>query len=193
MKNTVVLTLPLIVLVLAGAYFMWDGRAPQSAGEPTNNKHMVVIETEKGVIKAELKPADAPKTAANFTELVNRKFYDGLTFHRVEPDFVIQGGDPQGTGMGGSETKIPLEIKCADGTMHEGETVTCPVALPHNDGALAMARSMDPNSASSQFYITMGAQPLLNGNYAVFGYVTEGLDVVRKISRGDKIVRISFE
>lgn len=219
MKNTIVLTLPLIVLVLVGAYFMWD-RAPEQVTEEASTntitdvstdvskdtntntstntnvnltKTMVIIETEKGVIKAELKSADAPKTVANFTELVNRKFYDGLTFHRVIPNFVIQGGDPKGDGTGGSDTNIPLELKCVDGTMNEGKTVTCPVALPHKDGALAMARSMDPNSASSQFYITSGAQSTLDGNYAVFGYVTEGLDVVRKISQGDKIVRISFE
>ncbi len=199
MKNTIVLTLPLIVLVLIGAYFIWDGAPQESApqestkGEASTNNTMVVIETEKGIIKAELKSADAPKTAGNFTDLVKRKFYDGLTFHRVEPNFVIQGGDPKGNGTGGSETNIPLEIKCEDGTMREGETVTCPVALPHTDGALAMARSMDPNSASSQFYITIGAQSFLDGNYAVFGYVTEGLDIVRKIARGDKIIRIYFE
>jgi len=158
-----------------------------------NNNPMVVIETSKGIIKAELKLDDAPKTVRNFTDLAGKKFYDGLLFHRVVPDFVIQGGDPKGDGSGGSGTNIPLEIKCKDGTMHEGETVTCPVALPHTDGALAMARSSDPNSASSQFYITIGAQPALDGQYAVFGYVTEGLDVVRAIAQGDKIIRIYLE
>ncbi|MBI1754814.1 peptidylprolyl isomerase [Candidatus Azambacteria bacterium] len=154
---------------------------------------MVVIETSKGVIKAELREKDAPKTVKNFTDLVSRKFYDGLTFHRVENNFVIQGGDPKGDGTGGSGANIPLEIKCQDGTMNEGKTVSCPVALAHTDGALAMARSMDPNSASSQFYITIGAQSFLDGNYAVFGYVTEGLDVVRLIQRGDTIKRIYLQ
>lgn len=191
-RNAIVFTVPLVLLVLAGAYFFMSGeRAPE--GTAKGKKQMVVIETSKGVIKAELREKDAPKTVKNFTDLVSRKFYDGLTFHRVENNFVIQGGDPKGDGTGGSGANIPLEIKCQDGTMNEGKTVSCPVALAHTDGALAMARSMDPNSASSQFYITIGAQSFLDGNYAVFGYVTEGLDVVRLIQRGDTIKRIYLQ
>ncbi len=145
----------------------------------------VVIETSKGTITVKLRPDAAPKTVQNFIGLVNKKFYDGLTFHRVEPNFVIQGGDPKGDGTGGSGTMIPLEIKCADGTMTEGKTASCEPLLKHTDGAIAMARTNNPNSATSQFYITNGAQAFLDRNYAVFGYVTDGLDVVRVMQRGD--------
>lgn len=194
-----------VVLICAGAgVYVWKVSAPASESQAPltasstpsvvhNTKNMVIIETNKGIIKAELKPDDAPKTVKNFTDLVSKKFYDGLKFHRVEPNFVIQGGDPKGDGSGGSGTNIPLEIKCQDGTMTEGNLATCEPLLKHLDGALAMARSADPNSASSQFYITIGAQSFLDGKYAVFGYVTEGLDVVRKISIGDTIKRIYFE
>ena len=157
------------------------------------NREIVVIQTSKGTIKAELYGQDAPKTVANFTALANKKFYDGLKFHRVVPGFVIQGGDPQGTGMGGSDTTIPLEIRCEDGTMTEGKLATCEPALKHLDGALAMARSSDPNSASSQFYITLGAQSFLDKQYAVFGYVVEGLDVVSKIEMGDVMEKVYMQ
>lgn len=151
---------------------------------------IIVIETAKGNIKMKLRPEEAPKTVNNFIGLVEKGFYDGLKFHRVEPNFVIQGGDPKGNGTGGSGVNIPLEIKCKDGGVEEGKTVACPVALPHTDGALAMARSQDPNSASSQFYITNGAQAFLDGNYAVFGYVTEGMEIVRSISVGDAMNKV---
>lgn len=182
----------LVLVAVAGAgiyYFMY--RATPTTMEETGN--IVVIETDKGIIKAELRPDAAPKTVANFAGLVGKKFYDGLVFHRVVPGFVIQGGDPKGDGTGGSGTDIPLEIKCQDGTMMEGKEVTCPVALPHTDGALAMARSADPNSASSQFYITLGEQAFLDGKYAVFGYVTEGKDVARLIGQGSAIKRIYLQ
>ena len=144
---------------------------------PTNRT--AVIETDKGTIKFTLYEDLAPITTANFIELAERSFYDGLTFHRVEPGFVIQGGDPLGNGMGGSDKRIPLEVS---------------PNLKHGDaGAVAMARSSDPNSASSQFYITLGAAGFLDGNYAVFGRVTEGLEVVRQIRKGDRMssVRIT--
>ncbi|MCI0337718.1 MAG: peptidylprolyl isomerase [Acidobacteria bacterium] len=130
-----------------------------------------VIESSKGTIKFVLHEDLAPITAANFIELAEKKFYDGLKFHRVEPNFVIQGGCPHGTGTGGSGKNIPLEVK---------------PNLKHGDaGAVAMARSSDPNSASSQFYITLSPTPFLDNNYAVFGRVTEGMDVVRQIRVGD--------
>jgi peptidyl-prolyl cis-trans isomerase B (cyclophilin B) len=138
-----------------------------------NKNRTVVIETNKGEIKFVLHEDLAPITTANFVELAQRNFYDGLKFHRVEPNFVIQGGCPQGTGTGGSGKHIPLEV-----SPH----------LKHGEaGAVAMARSSDPNSASSQFYITLSPTPFLDGNYAVFGRVTEGLDVVRQIRVGDKM------
>ena len=129
------------------------------------------IETSKGTIKFTLHEDLAPITTANFIALAGKKFYDGLKFHRYEPGFVIQGGCPYGTGTGSSDKKIPLEVTP---NLKHGEA-----------GAVAMARSSDPNSASSQFYITLGPTPFLDGNYAVFGRVTEGLDVVRRIGVGD--------
>ena len=135
-----------------------------------------VIETAKGVIKFTLNEDLAPITTANFIGLAQSKFYDGLKFHRVEPNFVIQGGCPYGTGTGGSGKNIPLEVTP---NLKHGEA-----------GAVAMARSSDPNSASSQFYITLGPTPFLDGNYAVFGRVTEGLDVVRRIAVGDVMDRV---
>ncbi|RZN35491.1 MAG: peptidylprolyl isomerase [Methanosarcinales archaeon] len=120
-----------------------------------------------GTITAELYETRAPVTTANFIGLAERGFYDGLIFHRVINGFMIQGGCPDGTGMGGSGTNIKLEIH---------------PELTHVDGALAMARSSQPDSASSQFYICDGAQPNLDGQYAVFGVVIDGMDVVRAIS-----------
>jgi cyclophilin family peptidyl-prolyl cis-trans isomerase len=137
-----------------------------------------VIETSKGTIRFLLYEDLAPITAANFIELAERKFYDGLTFHRVEPGFVIQGGCPWGNGMGGSEKKIPLEVT---------------PELKHGEaGAVAMARSSDPNSASSQFYITLGPAAFLDNNYAVFGRVIEGQSVVDSIRVGDKMTQVTI-
>jgi cyclophilin family peptidyl-prolyl cis-trans isomerase len=136
-----------------------------------NKNRTAVIETDKGTIKFTLHEDLAPITTSNFIELAERNFYDGLKFHRVEPNFVIQGGCPHGTGTGGSGKHIPLEVTP---NLKHGEA-----------GAVAMARSSDPNSASSQFYITLSPTPFLDGNYAVFGRVTEGIDVVRQIRVGD--------
>lgn len=139
----------------------------------------VTIETEKGVIKFALYEEDAPITTANFIKLASSGFYDGLTFHRVVSGFVIQGGCPDGTGMGQSKEQIRLEVS---------------PDLKHDDaGVVAMARRQDPNSASCQFYITLAATPHLDGAYAVFGRVTEGLDVVKSIEIGDKMTRVSIE
>lgn len=137
-----------------------------------------VIETDKGTIRFELYEDLAPITTGNFIELAERKFYDGLNFHRVEPGFVIQGGCPMGNGMGGSDKRIPLEVTP---NLKHGEA-----------GAVAMARSSDPNSASSQFYITLGNASFLDGNYAVFGRVTEGQAVVSSIRVGDKMKSVTI-
>ncbi len=157
--------------------------------------------------------ANAPITAGNFVDLIEKKFYDGLVFHRVvkQPTpFVVQGGDPNGRnpnvaidqlGSGGytdpttgQERQIPLEIKTKAGKTPYGtafsmvpELAGQKPQLRHTRGALAMARSQDPNSASSQFYITLADQGFLDGEYAVFGYVKEGMDVVDKIQQGDRI------
>jgi peptidyl-prolyl cis-trans isomerase B (cyclophilin B) len=134
----------------------------------------VEIETTQGKFTAEIY-ADVKVTSANFLDLVGKKFYDGLVFHRYVPGFVIQGGDPLGTGLGGADKTIPLEI-----TGHK-----------HVKGALGMARSMDPNSASSQFYVCLDNLPSLDGSYAVFGQVLDGMDTVEKLRQGDKIVKAS--
>jgi cyclophilin family peptidyl-prolyl cis-trans isomerase len=136
-----------------------------------------VIKTEKGDITVVLYEDLTPVTAGNFIELALKGFYDGLTFHRVEPNFVIQGGCPEGTGTGGSGKNIVLEIN--------------PKARHDAEGTLAMARSANPNSASSQFYITLAPTPFLDDNYAVFGKVTSGMDVVKQIRVGDKMTSVT--
>jgi cyclophilin family peptidyl-prolyl cis-trans isomerase len=144
-----------------------------------NTGRTVTIDTEKGVIKFALYEEDAPVTTANFVKLTESGFYNGLTFHRVEPGFVVQGGCPRGNGTGQSEKTIPLEI--SPDLRHDAA------------GVVAMARRQDPDSASCQFYITLGPQPFLNDQYAVFGRVTEGMDVVRDIRPGDKMNKVTVE
>ena len=135
---------------------------------------IVKIEMENGgVITAELYPELAPNTVANFVNLVESGFYDGLIFHRVIPGFMIQGGDPQGTGMGGPGYSIKGEF--ARNGFREN-------TLRHTRGVLSMARSMMPNSAGSQFFIMHADAPHLDGDYAAFGKVTDGMDVVDRIA-----------
>lgn len=155
----------------------------------------VTFVTPQGKIVAKLSHSDAPKTVANFEKLVRAGFYDGLTWHRVVEDFVIQTGDPSASGSGGSKQRIPLEIRCADGKMVEGSIVpaSCDPVLKHEQGALGMARTSDPNSASSQFYIVTGPASFLDGSYAVFGYVTEGLEIAKNIKQGDTITSVTVE
>ena len=126
-----------------------------------------------GVITAELYPEFAPNTVANFVSLVESGFYDGLIFHRIIPGFMIQGGDPQGTGMGGPGYSIKGEF-ARNGFRQN--------TLRHRRGVLSMARSMMPNSAGSQFFIMHADAPHLDGDYAAFGMVTEGMDVVDGIA-----------
>ena len=146
----------------------------QENGEGDSVKY-VTIETNKGVIKAELYTSLVPVTTKNFIDLANSGFYNGLKFHRVEHGFVVQGGDPLGDGTGGSGKTIPLEIN---------------PELRHVKGALAMARTSDPNSATSQFYITLAETPFLDGNYAVFGRVVAGMETVEKIKAGDRMNKV---
>ena len=134
---------------------------------------MVVIEMENGKkIKLELYPDVAPITVANFEKLVKEGFYDGLIFHRVISGFMIQGGDPLGNGTGGSKEKIKGEF-LANGV---------PNTVKHTRGVISMARAMDPNSASSQFFIMHQDAPHLDGQYAAFGKVIEGMDAVDEIA-----------
>ena len=146
-----------------------------------SNNPIVTFETNQGVIKAELYPEVAPNTVNNFIYLIQKGFYDGLIFHRVIPGFMIQGGDPQGSGIGGPGHTIHGEFY-SNGFEND---------LLHTEGVLSMARSNNPNSAGSQFFIMVADAPHLNGSYASFGKVIEGMDVAHKIvnaprSRNDK-------
>ena len=144
----------------------------QDTIEYLTGKHYIEISVkEKGVIRLELDADSAPITVTNFISLVESGFYNGLTFHRVVDGFMIQGGDPQGDGYGGSEVKITGEF--SDNGIEN--------PLKHTRGAVSMARSMMPDSASSQFFIVHQDSPDLDGKYAVFGYVTEGMEVVDDI------------
>ena len=134
---------------------------------------IVTIEMENGqVMTGELYPETAPNTVRNFIELANSGFYDGVIFHRVIPGFMIQGGDPLGMGYGGPGYGIPGEFS-SNGFRND---------LKHDVGVLSMARTMMPNSAGSQFFIMHDDAPHLDGQYAAFGQVTEGLDVVDAIA-----------
>jgi len=140
----------------------------------------VLISTVKGDMTVELYGKDAPLTVANFVKLIKAKYYDGLTFHRVESDpafTLIQGGDPHGDGSGGPGYTIKLEIS---------------KKLRHVKGALAMARTQDPDSAGSQFYICRDSIPMLDDKYAVFGKVIKGLEAANKIQVGDKIKKVTM-
>ena len=133
----------------------------------------ITITMENGdVIRAELYPEIAPNTVKNFISIANKGFYDGLIFHRVIEGFMIQGGCPQGTGMGGPGYSIKGEFS-QNGFQND---------LKHTEGVLSMARSMMPNSAGSQFFIMHKTSPHLDGAYAAFGKVVEGMDVVNKIA-----------
>lgn len=135
------------------------------------NNFRIVMENGE-IMEGELYPEIAPKTVENFKKLVSEHFYDGLIFHRVIPGFMIQGGDPMGNGMGGSEKEIFGEF-ASNGFNN---------TLKHTRGVISMARAQDPNSASSQFFIMHEDAPHLDGNYAAFGKVTSGLDVIDRIA-----------
>ncbi len=137
----------------------------------------MVIETEYGPIEIEFYAKDAPQTVARIQELVKSGFYNGLSFHRVVPGFVVQGGDPRGDGTGGSGTKLKAEFN----TRH------------HVEGTVAMARAQDKDSADSQFYISLGTHPHLDNSYTVFGQVTKGMDAVKKIKVGDKMKTVTLK
>ena len=130
----------------------------------------LIMETSKGRVTIELKPEIAPNHVERIKKLVSEKFYDGIIFHRVIPDFMAQTGDPTGTGMGGSDYD-DLDAEFSD--------------VPFLRGTLGMARSSSPNSANSQFFITFGPTSFLNGQYTVFGQVTDGMDVIDAINAGE--------
>ena len=140
-------------------------------------KQSGVITLENGnEIRMEFYPADAPKTVENFVTLAKKGFYNNLSFHRVVPDFVVQGGCPKGNGTGGPGYTVPAEFN----------------KQKHVRGTVAMARSQDPDSAGSQFYICYGATPHLDGNYTVFGKVTSGMEHVDRIKQGDRMKSVAI-
>jgi cyclophilin family peptidyl-prolyl cis-trans isomerase len=150
--------------------------APPEMQIETNRKYKATIRTNKGDIVLELNPAEAPQTVNNFVVLARDGFYDNVTFHRVVPHFVIQGGDPTGTGAGGPGYKFKDE----------------PVVRPYKAGTLAMANA-GPNTNGSQFFIVLEDQPTLPPSYTIFGDTVSGMDVVRNIRMGDQIQTIVVE
>ena len=141
-------------------------------------RHAEITVRDYGTIKLELDASVAPITVENFVKLAQSGFYDGLTFHRIMDGFMIQGGDPDGNGTGGSDEKIKGEFS-KNGV---------PNPISHVKGVISMARSNDPDSASSQFFITVADSTFLDGSYAAFGRVTEGMEVAEKIAKDAKPV-----
>lgn len=144
----------------------------ENTTEKANDPKIKITVKNYGVIKLKLDSSQAPITVANFVKLVKSGFYDGLTFHRIMKGFMIQGGDPLGTGMGGADETIKGEFS-SNGVQNN---------ISHTRGTISMARSSDPNSASSQFFICDADSTFLDGEYAAFGKVTKGLDVIDKIA-----------
>jgi peptidyl-prolyl cis-trans isomerase B (cyclophilin B) len=175
-RNFTLLALTVMLAVTAAFGAESDGLPMRNTG------HYAVLDTDKGTIVIELYPAVAPKTVANFEKLSRDGFYNGLTFHRVEPGFVVQGGDPNGNGTGGPGYTVPAEISP---TEH------------HLRGTVAMARTGDevnPQRASSgsQFYICLAPAPFLDQKYTIFGGVVKGMDVVDQIRVGDHIKHVTI-
>jgi peptidyl-prolyl cis-trans isomerase B (cyclophilin B) len=152
----------------------WN-QPPEMVIDP-DKEYKVEMETNRGTIQLELYPQHAPKTVNNFVFLAREGFYDGVSFHRVIDDFVIQGGDPTGTGRGGPGYKFEDEL--------EGNP------LKHETGAISMANA-GPNTNGSQFFITHSPQPHLDGKHTVFGKVVSGMDVVNEIEAGDKMIGVT--
>ncbi|RJP68203.1 MAG: peptidylprolyl isomerase [Candidatus Abyssobacteria bacterium SURF_17] len=181
MRDTLITLIAIIVvigLIVAFNKYYRQGAGPKAAPArdfskeaslkpEEGNKLVAVVETSKGTFSFELLPKDAPGTVENFVRLARKGFYDGTIFHRVVPGFVIQGGDPTGTGAGGPGYTIKAEFN----------------ARKHVEGTVAMARSDHPDSAGSQFYVCLAPAPHLDRKYTVFGRVIEGMDVVRAINQ----------
>lgn len=172
----------------ANKAFALPSLAPKQAagkkGKMTTEDPVVEIQTNKGTIKAKLFQKEMPITVANFISLANSNFYNGLVFHRYEPNFCVQGGDPTGTGSGGSGKTIPLEV--------DGQKVNQFPRLKFSKaGVLGMARTNVPDSATSQFFFTLGPASFLDGKYAAFGEVIDGMDVVMALRKDDKMTKVS--
>ena len=185
MKYKIISLLVLIIAVHGCSLLKGKSEmAVESEVVEEKSEEIVVISTNKGIIKLGLYPEAAPETVANFEKLINQKFYDGLTFHRYVSDFVIQGGCPLGTGTGGPGWSIPGEF----------QNLELSQKMPkHRKGVLAMARSQDPDSAGSQFYICLATASHLDGSYTSFGRVIEGIEVVDELRQGDVMETVRLE
>lgn len=177
---SVISTLLITPCLTAGEQNMHFSEPTKAMIFEEGKSYSAIIHTSKGDIICELNVKDAPLSTTNFIQLSQGGFYNGLIFHRVVPNFVIQGGDPEGTGRGGPGYTIPSEIK-----------------LSHQKGALAWARLPDnvnpqKRSSGSQFYITLEKIPYLDGEYSVFGQIHSGMDIVEKIEQGDVIKSIEI-
>ena len=175
MKKTMVWILALAMLTALCAC----GKAAPAADAPETFqrlRHAEITVRDYGTIKLELDEGSAPITVANFVKLAQEGFYDGLTFHRIMDGFMIQGGDPEGNGTGGSGETIKGEFR-QNGV---------PNAISHVKGVISMARANDPDSASSQFFITVADATFLDGAYAAFGRVTEGMEIAEQIAKDAK-------
>lgn len=161
------------MLMAAGLIF----GATTATAQDVPEGNIVAIETTKGPVVMELYPDVAPKHVESFKTLIAKGFYDGLTFHRVVPNFVVQGGDPKGDGTGGPGYNLKAEFS----------------DLPHKRGTVAMARSGHPDSAGSQFYIVLDENNVrhLDGQYTIFGHVVRGMENVDNIKEGDKMVELT--
>lgn len=153
-------------------------QAEEPAAEPIGIHHAEIVIKDFGTVKVELDGDTAPITVQNFMDLANAGFYDGLTFHRIMEGFMIQGGDPNGDGTGGSDKTIKGEFS-ANGVNND---------ISHKKGVISMARAQDPDSASSQFFIVQEDSEFLDGQYAAFGHVTEGMEFVDIIAKEAKPV-----
>ena len=171
MKKSLKVLAIVIVLLIAGAGIILMSN--NVTGQMKGNRH-AIIETDKGNIEFELFEDKAPITTKNFITLAEKGFYNGLTFHRVVPDFIIQGGDPKGDGTGGPGYSIPDEFS---------------PDLRHTTGTVSMANA-GPNTGGSQFFITMEDTPWLDDRHSVFGRVTKGMDVVLSIAQGDVMKKV---
>lgn len=155
-----------------------EEQAEEPAAEPIGIHHAEIVIKDFGTVKVELDGDKAPITVQNFMDLANAGFYDGLTFHRIMEGFMIQGGDPNGDGTGGSDKNIKGEFS-ANGVNND---------ISHKKGVISMARAQDPDSASSQFFIVQEDSEFLDGQYAAFGHVTEGMEFVDIIAKEAKPV-----
>lgn len=151
-------------------------RALDEVDEQGLSRAVAVIQTTRGRIRFRFYSKDAPRTVMRIATLIQQGFYSGLNFHRVVPGFVIQGGDPSGSGAGGSGVRLPAEFN----------------SRKHIPGTVAMARAADPDSADSQFYISLGTHPQLDGQYTVFGQLIEGQEVAMQVQPGDRMTTVTL-